>query len=332
MKKGFTLIELLAVIVILAIIALIATPIVLNIINETKESATLRSAEFYMDAVENKIAMEMLKGETLDGPYNITEEGDLCKEAVIKNSECTSGVIKIEVSGEKPSSGSIKIGNGTIKDTLLNLNDKTIVNNAKGELVYQATLSTSCTLASDSPKAANEIGAKYSCDFGGGARDFYILEKGTNRVTGSTLKEDEVALILDGNYDETTQPWCASGNNNSCNADGLTAKLDAIAGVWTKLDRSQIVLPSVKQIVVADGLSEDAYEDYPKLTNSWLYIWTGNDDYNSGVGLSYGYWTSSAYSDDSDFAWLVGCNGDVGFVDVVNEDDIGVRPVINLKL
>ena len=36
MKKGFTLIELLAVIVILAIIALIATPIVIDIINDTK--------------------------------------------------------------------------------------------------------------------------------------------------------------------------------------------------------------------------------------------------------------------------------------------------------
>mgnify|MGYP002520298140 CR=1 FL=1 len=34
---GFTLIELLAVIVILAIIALIATPIVLNIIKDTKK-------------------------------------------------------------------------------------------------------------------------------------------------------------------------------------------------------------------------------------------------------------------------------------------------------
>ena len=38
MKKGFTLIELLAVIVILAIIALIAVPIVLNIIEEAKET------------------------------------------------------------------------------------------------------------------------------------------------------------------------------------------------------------------------------------------------------------------------------------------------------
>ena len=47
MKKGFTLIELLAVIVILAIIALIATPIILGIINDAKDSANERSVELY---------------------------------------------------------------------------------------------------------------------------------------------------------------------------------------------------------------------------------------------------------------------------------------------
>ena len=52
MKKGFTLIELLAVIVILAIIALIATPIVLNIINDARESAKTRSAELVYKGVE----------------------------------------------------------------------------------------------------------------------------------------------------------------------------------------------------------------------------------------------------------------------------------------
>ena len=60
MNKGFTLIELLAVIVILAIIALIATPIVLSIIEDTKESAVLRSAEYYLSAVENSIAKKSL--------------------------------------------------------------------------------------------------------------------------------------------------------------------------------------------------------------------------------------------------------------------------------
>jgi type IV pilus assembly protein PilA len=61
MKKGFTLIELLAVIVVLAIIALIATPIVLGIINDSKESAILRSEEFYVDAVKNGIMKKNLE-------------------------------------------------------------------------------------------------------------------------------------------------------------------------------------------------------------------------------------------------------------------------------
>jgi len=51
-KKGFTLIELLAVIVILAIIALIATPIILGIIEDTRNSAKSRSAELVVSGVE----------------------------------------------------------------------------------------------------------------------------------------------------------------------------------------------------------------------------------------------------------------------------------------
>lgn len=51
-NKGFTLIELLAVIVILAIIALIATPIILGIINDARDSAKQRSEELVVNAVE----------------------------------------------------------------------------------------------------------------------------------------------------------------------------------------------------------------------------------------------------------------------------------------
>jgi len=60
-NKGFTLIELLAVIVILAIIALIATPIVLGIINDSKESANRISAQYMIDAVEKAYSMAYTK-------------------------------------------------------------------------------------------------------------------------------------------------------------------------------------------------------------------------------------------------------------------------------
>ena len=53
-NKGFTLIELLAVIVVLAIIALIATPIVINMTGNAKDSSDERSAELYLNAVEQE--------------------------------------------------------------------------------------------------------------------------------------------------------------------------------------------------------------------------------------------------------------------------------------
>ncbi len=59
-KKGFTLIELLAVIVILAIIAVIATPIILNIIEESREGAAEASAYNSISAVQNYYAQSQL--------------------------------------------------------------------------------------------------------------------------------------------------------------------------------------------------------------------------------------------------------------------------------
>ena len=121
----------------------------------------------------------------------------------------------------------MNITNENISDLSIVLNEKTIIKNSDGDLVYQdapagPTLA-SCDFKSGTEKA---IGAKYECDFGDGKRNFYILELGRNKVEGSTLKDDEVALILEGNYDTTTQAWCASGRANSCAADGLTSKLN----------------------------------------------------------------------------------------------------------
>ncbi len=69
-KKGFTLIELLAVIVILAIIALIATPIILGIINDARDSAKKRSAELVYTGVQYAYTTSLYQ--TTDGEIVVT--------------------------------------------------------------------------------------------------------------------------------------------------------------------------------------------------------------------------------------------------------------------
>ena len=107
-KNGFTLIELLAVIVILAIIALIATPIVLNIIDDSKKNATLRSSENYIKAIEFSIAKSVMENRRLsDGNYPIMSNGSICI-GTLSGSTCSDELV-VEVSGETPESGNVTI-------------------------------------------------------------------------------------------------------------------------------------------------------------------------------------------------------------------------------
>ena len=106
-KHGFTLIELLAVIVVLAIIALIATPIVMNTIKSSKKGAAERSVDNYIDAVETTVATKRLEGEILEGTYTINDKGNL------EGNGLTEPLV-IEMNGNKPTSGTIKINNGQV--------------------------------------------------------------------------------------------------------------------------------------------------------------------------------------------------------------------------
>ncbi|MDO5850705.1 MAG: prepilin-type N-terminal cleavage/methylation domain-containing protein, partial [Methanobacteriaceae archaeon] len=103
-KKAFTLIELLAVIVILAIIALIAVPIVLNIINDSKQQARKRSAELYKSAVLNAVMKKQLDGKTQvpDGTYEVQKDGSLMCSTY---DTCNDTKIEVEVDGERPQEG-----------------------------------------------------------------------------------------------------------------------------------------------------------------------------------------------------------------------------------
>jgi len=132
MKKGFTLIELLAVIVILAIIAVIATPVVLGIINDSKKSATVRSAEFYLDAAVNSIMKENMNA---SGGFNPST----CMVNTEGNISCDGGnsSIVVEIDGQKPVSGEFMLENGKIKEVRLIFDNGTILMDTNDELVYQ---------------------------------------------------------------------------------------------------------------------------------------------------------------------------------------------------
>ena len=108
MRKGFTLIELLVVIVILAVLALIATPIVLNIIDDSKKNATLRSSENYIKAIEFSIAKSVMENKRLsDGTYQVMTNGSICL-GTLSGSTCSDELV-VEVSGETPESGTVTI-------------------------------------------------------------------------------------------------------------------------------------------------------------------------------------------------------------------------------
>ncbi len=130
MKKGFTLIELLAVIIILAIIALIVTPAVLGIISNSRKSASLRSGELYLNAVENEILNRNLMENFYPNVCEIQEDGNLLCDGENK--------LIIEASGRKPSKGTITLENGKVKSvTGMDMGDYEVETGENGSLIVK---------------------------------------------------------------------------------------------------------------------------------------------------------------------------------------------------
>ena len=109
-SRGFTLIELLAVIVILAIIALIAVPIVLNIIEDSKNSSQKESIKLYLDTVNKYVAKENMKKKYNPDYCNIGNDGNLA----CHSNEEDLGTLVVEMSGKKPEDGTLYFSNGVI--------------------------------------------------------------------------------------------------------------------------------------------------------------------------------------------------------------------------
>ena len=341
-NKAFTLIELLAVIVILAIIALIATPIVLSIINDSKESAGLRSAEMYLDAVEQSISLEKMNNTSFDP--------NICNIDKV-NLNCEGIELKVEVNGEVPESGIITFEDGKIKVIELTYtNGKTIVKNSEGNLVYGKIWTL--TKAQGNTRAKAEIGDTITINL----ENFYVYSNKDGYIKAIA----KYNLYVGGEYDNDNSVWTAYDTTvegyglQHIDMKGYVSGQTVRKGTTAYSSSSSDYVGSIVEGYVKtyktklesmgatfiDNL-DDAEDPDDQLAGSGVRLITKKELEELGCSSSSNtcsgapsfvtetsYWSGSAY--DSDDVWLVYSNGAFSFNGYSYGYSIGVRPIITI--
>ena len=368
-KKGFTLIELLAVIVILAIIALIATPIVLNIISESKESATLQSAQFYMDAVENAVAQKMMDEPAFrPKTCNIQSDGNL---------KCGDIEVEVEIKGEKPTSGTITLETGKITGVTLELGDKTITKNSDGKLVYgeatpkEKTLDDICDYDETSGVTEKTAGARYSCEVKENTLyTFYVLTTPSEGDTRINLIMER-NICEDGSLADESQTCLVSWQESGQITDGPVTAMDYLYNAtkdWKNISNVEmdytnegsgyeaiITANGITKIIKSDGTpatvltdqegysnlkarmpyhSEISAYDMATGANAYLYDYLSSPRggmYSHKITGITGYWLLKSFQSLLPSANYISDGNFVG-TGVSNSSVAGVRPVITLKI
>ena len=364
MKKGFTLIELLAVIVILAIIALIATPIVLDIIEDSKNSSIKRSIELYGKAVENSVAKAQLNGSIVPSGKYTTEDGK-----TLTNGNTT---IKVDYDGTKTVCEVYISNEGTVSLKKCNVSEKTIEYTygnkiyENGDVVYfDVKTGKTCDnyKEENSNTGYNGIGGTENQN---GCLKFYIF---------NDFGSDKVNLILDHNTTATIA-WNSSGSNVNGPSEEFLNKLNEDTKDWigTEVPTNYIMDQTGQasgtkytidystykaRIITAQGIAQitnntswdetTSMDWYYLDTNTkeksttgfkygWLYDRTNTEckeEYgclnNADSSMNgYGYWTVSSHVGYTNSAWLMSSFGNVSGSGTDSSDYFGIRPVIEV--
>ena len=310
-KNAFTLIELLAVIVVLAIIALIATPIVMNTIKNAKKGAAERSADSYVKQVEVAVAEERLsKNEVLEGEYQITSDGNLCRD---NSANCSDDEkIKIEMSGTKPTSGKIKITNGNVDQTSssMTIGDYTVSYNSTKK-TYEATEKGSTTPDTPQPTKTYTNGEVVYFNVDNGTKCSNYTETQSNTGTKSGCMKfyafnddgkDTVNLILDHNTTARVA-W------NNTYTDDSGSKIN-VKGPKEVLDQLKTDTSSWKGTITPENYTIDQtgqtsnanytidYSSYKArlITAQEIAKITGNTSWNEVTGTSNFYFDTNTSS------------------------------------
>lgn len=366
MKRGFTLIELLAVIVILAIIALIATPIVLNIINDAKESATLRSADFYIDALENEIMLEnMNQGGSFNPNTCIITNGTVL---------CDGKEITLKVDGEKPNGGSITFVEGKVTAVTLTFGDKTVSMDSKGQLVLGKVekppileSKKACSLTDDKDSdGVADTGDMITCS----TESFYVISNDGKTISMLTEYNLDVGRIYNSEVEEfeeienptgiqnedaigdptnssrwygitafsTTNYWYSIGYIVDANYASEGRNYPFVYGDYkdTNGNYQNKIYPYIKsyeEYLIKEGVASAS----ATLISYEQLIDLGCDEdgyscYSSQYDWTHAtsYWTGSAY--DGSGVWDVYSDGGFQYHDYDLDYIFGVRPVVNISV
>lgn len=241
-SNAFTLIELLAIIVILAIIAVITVPIILNIIENSREGASVDSAYGYKDSVQQYYLSQSV-GSTTNEVLTI----DTVKTVSQLESD------GLTVSGDKPSDGWVQLNKGQVVDYSLKFGDyvvsfDTTTNTAtatkngdlKAQPTNELTMDYMCPNCVYRFLAYDPSGASYP-DIGDGlSEDDYVEDY--NDLEDAVTGEEVVVFVgfkLDENSKiekafacgiEKNKPFCIEGYNTGSSIS--TKNIDILTSIF----------------------------------------------------------------------------------------------------
>ena len=254
-KKGFTLIELLAVIVILAVIALIAVPIVLQIINSSKKSSYVRSAELYGDNLQNRVASKI----TTDSNFNPSS----CTVNNDGTALCDGKTLDIVTDKTSPKSGTIKLVDGQIQNgstltfddtTLTYKNNKWDINKIFNNLVagheFNSKIKTLANGSSKTNTSPDSVITSITFLANG------LLPSGYTKETLSQLSSVDVSKKGDKSI---LAYWDGSGNIYVYSEDGISANSDSSQLFYSFSSITTLNLTSLDTSNVTDMHSMFAY-------------------------------------------------------------------------
>ena len=210
--------------------------------------------------------------------------------------------------------------------------DGAVSNLVSGQVYYyNPVTNVKCTSA----EAVSVAGTKTGC-----MKWYSILDNGTS---------DNITLLLDHNTTATVA-W-ASSNTNANGPVEVKTQLESDTSSWNSTIKNTARLIEASEIAKITGnaiwTAADKYYYYfhnntqtqykgDAGTNKYAWLIDNTVDctkYGCNVADSstLGYWTNTAYSGNSIYAWHVYCNGSLGNSGVGSTGFLGVRPVITVS-